>query len=160
MDGGETARTAETGTILTNLRLVVVLEAIAQAGVPVTPTEVNARLGLPKPTIHRLFATLEEEGFVQRDMDGRSCSPGRRLRVMSSQVLSSVRIRTTRRAILRRLSEEIDETCNLALPGRDAMIHVERVETQWPLRIQLPIDTRVPLACTASGKVHLGSLRR
>ena len=154
MDGGEG------GQIPTNLRLLVALEAMAEAGVPVTPTEVNARLGLPKPTIHRLFATLEEEGFVQREIDGRTYSPGRRLRVLSSRVLSSLRIRTARVAILRRLSEEIGETCNIALPGRDAMIYVERVETQWPLRIQLPIGTRVPLPCTASGKVYLASLRR
>lgn len=159
MDGGETAG-PEGGTIPTNLRLLMVLEAMAEAGVPVTPTEVNARLGLPKPTIHRLFSTLEEEGFVQRDLDGRSYSPGRRLRVMSSQVLSSLRIRAARHAILRRLSEEIGETCNVALPGRDAMIYVERVETQWPLRIQLPIGSRVPFHCTASGKLYLSTLRR
>ncbi len=159
MDGGGDAG-AEGGTIPTNLRLLMVLEAMAEAGVPVTPTEVNAGLGLPKPTIHRLFATLEEEGFVQRDIDGRSYSPGRRLRVMASQVLSSLRIRTARQAILRRLSEEIGETCNIALPGRDAMIYVERVETHWPLRIQLPIGTRVPFYCTASGKVYLSTLRK
>lgn len=148
------------GAIPTNLRLLMVLEAMAEAGVPMTPTAVNERLGLPKPTIHRLFATLEQEGFVQRDLDGRSYSPGRRLRVLSSQVLSSLRIRTARHAILRRLSEEVGETCNIALPGVDAMIYIERVETQWPLRIQLPIGTRVPFHCTASGKVYLASLRR
>ena len=58
----------------------MVIEEIARAGVPVTPTDVNAAIGLPKPTIHRLFATLEEEGFLQRDMDGRTYSPGPRLR--------------------------------------------------------------------------------
>jgi DNA-binding IclR family transcriptional regulator len=161
LDGAEAAEPdAEGGTIPTNLRLLLALEAMAEAGVPVTPTEVNAEIGLPKPTIHRLFATLEEEGFVQRDLDGRSYSPGRRLRVLTSRVLSSLRIRTARLAILRRLSEEIGETCNIALPGRDAMIYLERVETQWPLRIQLPIGSRVPFHCTASGKLHLSGLRR
>lgn len=158
MDGGEATR--EGGTIPTNLRLLLVIEAMAEAGVPVTPTEVNARLGLPKPTIHRLFATLEAEGFVQRDIDGRSYSPGRRLRVLSSQVLSSLRIRAARHAILSRLSREVGETCNIALPDRDAMLYIERVETQWPLRIQLPIGSRVPFHCTASGKLHLSTLRR
>jgi DNA-binding IclR family transcriptional regulator len=149
----------EKGAIPTNLRLLMVLEVMAEAGVPMTPTAVNERLGLPKPTIHRLFTTLENEGFVQRDIDGRSYSPGRRLRVMSSQILSSLRIRSARTAVLRRLSEEVGETCNIALPGVDAMIYIERVETQWPLRIQLPIGTRVPFHCTASGKVYLASLR-
>lgn len=147
-------------TIPTNLRLLLVIEEIARAGVPVTPTEVNAALGLPKPTIHRLFATLEEEGFLQRDMDGRTYSPGPRLRSMAGGILSSLRIRTARQAILQRLSREIGETCNIALPDRDAMTYLERVETQWPLRIQLPIGTRVPFYCTASGKMYLSTLAR
>lgn len=145
-------------TIPTNLRLLLVIEQIARAGVPVTPTEINAEIGLPKPTIHRLFATLEEEGFLQRDLDGRTYSPGPRLRAMAGGILSSLRIRAARLAILERLSREIGETCNISLPDREAMRYLERVETEWPLRIQLPIGTRVPFYCTASGKMYLGSL--
>lgn len=150
----------DSATIPTNLRLLMVIEEIARAGVPITPTEVNATLGLPKPTIHRLFSTLEEEGFVQRDLDGRSYSPGPRLRVLAGGILSSLRIRTARQAILKRLSHTIGETCNITLPDRESMIYLERVETEWPLRIQLPIGTRVPLYCTASGKMYLSSLAR
>ena len=145
-------------TIPTNLRLLLVLEEVARVGVPVTPTEVNAHLGLPKPTIHRLFATLEDEGFLQRDIDGRAYSPGRRLRAMATGVLSSLRIRAARLAVLRKLSDEVGETCNIALPDRDSMIYLERVETEWPLRIQLPVGTTVPFYCTASGKMYLSTL--
>lgn len=145
-------------TIPTTLRLLHVIEALSEAGDPVTPTEINQRLGLPKPTIHRLFATLEAEGFIQRDIDGRRFSPGLRARTMSAGILSSLRIRTARTAILGRLAEDIGETCNIALADRDAMIYLDRVETKWPLRIQLPIGTRVPFFCTASGKLYLSSL--
>lgn len=136
----------------------MVIEQIASAGVPVTPTEVNAQIGLPKPTIHRLFSTLEEQGFLQRDMDGRTYSPGPRLRTMAGGILSSLRIRTARQAVLKKVSRAIGETCNIALPDRDCMTYLERVETEWPLRIQLPIGTRVPFYCTASGKMYLSSL--
>jgi len=112
------------GAIPTNLRLLLVIEEIAKAGVPVTPTEMNRVLNLPKPTIHRLFATLEAEGFIQREIDGREYSPGLRLRTLSADILSSLRIRTARMAILTRLSEQIGETCNIALPERDGMIAV------------------------------------
>jgi DNA-binding IclR family transcriptional regulator len=154
--------TDDTGTpqnIPTNLRLLLLIEEVAQAGVPVTPTEINSRIGLPKPTIHRLFATLEAEGFLQRDIDGRSYSPGARLRRMSVNVLSSLRIRTARVAVLNALALEVGETCNIATPDRDAMIYLDRVETKWPLRIQLPIGTAVPFHCTASGKMYLSTLR-
>jgi DNA-binding IclR family transcriptional regulator len=142
-----------------SLRLLLILETIAKAGVPVTPTEVNQLLSLPKPTIHRLFATLEAEGFIQREIDGRGYAPGLRLRRMSTGILSSLRIRTARIAILTKLAEEIGETCNIALPDRDAMIYLDRIETKWPLRIQLPIGTRVPFYCTASGKMYLSTLQ-
>lgn len=145
-------------TIPTNLRLLLLLEEIARAGVPTTPTEVNEVLGLPKPTIHRLFHTLEEEGFLQRDIDGRSYAPGTRLRKLSSNVLSSSRVRMVRLAILNALADEIGETCNIAVPERHAMVYLDRVETKWPLRIQLPIGTTVPFHCTASGKMYLSSL--
>ena len=144
--------------IPTNLRLLLVLEAMAKAGVPVTPKEVNQSLGLPKPTIHRLFSTLENEGFIQREIDGRGYSPGLRLRTMSTGIISSLRIRTARVAVLSKLADEVGETCNIALPDRDAMIYLDRVETKWPLRIQLPIGSRVPFYCTASGKMYLSSL--
>ncbi len=145
-------------TIPSSLRLLAILEEVASAGQPLTPTEANTRLQLPKPTIHRLFATLEDEGFLQRDIDGRGFAPGHRLRALSGGVLSSLRIRTARLTILRNLSARIGETCNLSLPGREAMVYLERVETEWPLRIQLPIGSKVPFYCTASGKMYLSTL--
>ena len=148
------------GQIPTNLRVLLLLEEVANSGVPITPTEVNSRVGLPKPTVHRLFATMEREGFLQRDIDGKSYSPGPRLRRFSINVLSSLRIRTARLAVLSALAEEIGETCNIATPDRDSMIYLDRVETKWPLRIQLPIGTTVPFHCTASGKMYLSTLRR
>ena len=150
---------SENQNIPTNLRLLLLLEEVAASGVPVTPTEVNSRLGLPKPTVHRLFSTLEDEGFLQRDIDGRSYSPGARLRRLSVNVLSSLRIRAARVAVLNALAHEVGETCNIATPDRDAMVYLDRVETKWPLRIQLPIGTTVPFHCTASGKMYLSSLR-
>ncbi len=147
-------------TIPTNLRLLLVLEEIAACGEPITPTDVNQRIGLPKPTIHRLFATLEAEGFLQREVDGRSYSPGPRLYRLATGVLSSVRLRTARLAVLRSLSESLGETCNLAIPDREGMTYIDRVETKWPLRIQLPVGSRIPFHCTASGKLYLSSLRK
>ncbi len=145
-------------TIPTNLRLLLLLEELARQGVPITPTAANEVLGLPKPTVHRLFHTLEQEGFVQRDIDGRSYAPGQRLRKLAVNVVSSSRVRMVRQTILNALAEEVGETCNIAMPERHAMVYLDRVETKWPLRIQLPVGTEVPFHCTASGKMYLSSL--
>lgn len=147
------------GQIPTNLRLLVLLEEVAKAGVPVTPSAIKDSLNLPKPTLHRLFHTAEASGYLQRDIDGRSYGPGPRLRRLSVNTLSSQRVRMIRLTILSRVAAEIGETCNIATPDRDGMTYLDRVETHWPLRIQLPVGTQVPFHCTASGKMYLASLR-
>ena len=38
------------------------------------------------------------------------------------------------------------------------MTYLDRVETDWIFRIELPIGSRVPFHCTASGKCFLASL--
>lgn len=144
--------------IPTNMRLLLVLEEVAKSGRPVTPTDINQILRLPKPTIHRLWATLEEEGFLVRDADGRSSVPGPRLKSLSSGVLSSLSIAAPRHAILSALAQDVGETCNITVPNGREMVYLDRVETEWPLRIQMPVGTRVPLHCTAAGKLYLASL--
>ncbi len=145
--------------IPTNLRLLLILEEVARRGVAVKPSDLIDALGLAKPTIHRLLQTAEAEGFLQRDLDGRSYGPGPRLRQLSLNTVSSEHLRTARLAIIRGVADEIGETCNLAIPDREGMIYLDRVETKWPLRIQLPIGTQVPFHCTASGKMYLSTLR-
>lgn len=149
----------EKGQIPTNLRLLIILEEVARVGKPMSAAALSDALELPRPTMHRLLATAEEQGFLQRDVDGRSYGPGRRMRKLAASTLSSQRIRTERLMIMKRLAEAVGETCNLAAPGRHGMIYLDRVETHWPLRIQLPVGTQVPFHCTASGKMYLASLR-
>lgn len=143
-----------------NLRLLVILEEVARRGVAVRPADLIDTLGLAKPTVHRLLQTAEAEGFLQRDLDGRSYGPGPRLRRLAVNTISAEHLRTARLAILRGVADEIGETCNLAIPDREGMIYLDRVETKWPLRIQLPIGTQVPFHCTASGKMYLSTLRQ
>ncbi|WP_417713455.1 IclR family transcriptional regulator [Pseudophaeobacter arcticus] len=145
--------------IPTNLRLLLIVEEVARRGVAVKPAQLVEALGLPKPTLHRLLQTAEEEGFLQRDLDGRSYGPGPRLRALAVNTISSEHLRTARLTILKAVAEEIGETCNLATPDREGMTYLDRVETKWPLRIQLPIGTQVPFHCTASGKMYLSTLR-
>ena len=145
--------------IPTNLRLLLLVEEIAKAGTPLKPMQLADALGLPKPTIHRLLQPAEAEGVRPRDLDGRSYGPGPRLRQIAVHTMSSERLRTGRLAILKAVAEEIGETCNLATPDCEGMTYLDRVETKWPLRIQLPIGTQVPFHCTASGKMYLSTLR-
>jgi len=140
-------------------RSLAILEKIAEAGRPLTPTELNADLSLPKPTIHRLCTMLRHEGYLQRSIDGRGLTAGPKLSAMALDVVAGAGgQRAALHAILEELAETVGETCNINVPDGNAMRYIDRVEARWPLRLQLPVGTRVPLHCTASGKLFLSSL--
>ncbi|NCX55481.1 MAG: IclR family transcriptional regulator, partial [Rhodobacterales bacterium] len=63
-----------------------------------------------------------------------------------------------RRQILLNIANKVKETVNFVVPEASGMNYIDRVETDWAFRIQLPIGTNVPFHCTASGKCFLASL--
>jgi len=148
----------EAGDSPPSLRYLLILEVLAAEARPMTPTEINALLKLPKPTIHRLVRNLEELGWLSRHLDGRSYLPGPRLRQMMQGLMRAASHAMPRREILLRLNALVGETCNLSIPDDGAMLYVDRVETQWPLRIALQVGSRVPLHATSAGKACLGSM--
>lgn len=156
----ENAQQTNAGRAPTGVRSIYILEVLATTRTPMTPTEINAILRLPKPTIHRLCQRLESEGFLEKDLDGKRYVPGSRLRNISASVTGFASFAQPRHAVLQRLSEQVGETCNITIPDRAGMLYLDRVETRWPLRIQFPIGDQVPFHCTASGKLYLSSLRK
>jgi DNA-binding IclR family transcriptional regulator len=144
--------------IPTNLRMLLIMEVVGESGDPISPAEIGRRIGLPKQTIHRLCNTLVKEGFLVHDPAWKGLRPGQRGRNMASSVLSNSRDHMARHQVLMGLSRAVGETVNFVMPEDDGMSYRDRVETDWALRIQLPIGTHVPFHCTASGKVFLASL--
>ena len=146
--------------IATNLRTLMILEVLGKNNKAMTATEINASLGLPKQTVHRLCATLEKENFLARHVNSKKYLPARRLRDLGAGLLYSSRDHIIRRQILKTVAEQVKETVNFAVPEDNGMSYVDRVETDWAFRIQLPIGTNVPFHCTASGKCFLSSLNK
>jgi DNA-binding IclR family transcriptional regulator len=146
--------------IATNLRTLLILEVLGKNNRAMTATEINASLRLPKQTVHRLCATLEKENFLTRQGNSKRYLPARRLRDLGAGLLYTSRDHITRRQILKQVAEQVGETVNFAVPEDNGMSYIDRVETDWAFRIQLPIGTNVPFHCTASGKCFLSSLSK
>lgn len=144
--------------IPTNLRTLMILEVLGQSDRAMTATEINEKLGLPKQTVHRLCTTLERNGFIVRQGNSRRYQPSRRLRLLGSGLLHSSRSHIVRRQILLDVARDVGETVNFVVPADDGMSYIDRVETDWAFRIQLPIGSHVPYHCTASGKCFMASL--
>jgi len=140
------------------LRAVGVLEALVAAERPASLAELTATSRLPKPTLYRMLAMLEAANLVAREPGARRYAPGPRLAALGRNVMLNGSLRTERRVILARLVEEIGETCNFTMLDGGAVVYLERVEAAWPLRMILSSGSRVPLHCTASGKLLLALL--
>ncbi|WP_420860309.1 IclR family transcriptional regulator [Algirhabdus cladophorae] len=144
--------------IPTNLRTLLILEALGKSDDPMTPTQINEHIGLPKQTVHRLCTTLEEEGFLTREADGKHLRPSRRARQMGFGLLHASHHHIVRHQVLADLAASVGETVNFVVPEDTGMHYLDRVDTGWPFRIQLPVGSNVPFHCTASGKAFMASL--
>ncbi|MGB5329269.1 MAG: IclR family transcriptional regulator [Gammaproteobacteria bacterium] len=141
-------------------RVLDILDTVAASPKPLSATEINDVLNLPKATAHRLCSELEAYGYLLKRINGKSYQPGNRLYDVAVGVLANSRFSASRQAILTALSEKVGETCNIAYPDGLYMAYSDRVETKAPLRLQFSIGMRVPLYCTASGKLYLSTLSK
>lgn len=141
-----------------SIRVIALLEEIARADAPLTANEIADRADLPKATVYRLCDQLLEGGLIQRQISGRGFICGPALLNLAQSVQANQLQYSARHATLERVAREIGETCNLSVPDRLSMNYWDRVETEWPLRLQLPVGTSVPLHATASGKLFLASM--
>jgi IclR family transcriptional regulator, acetate operon repressor len=140
------------------LRAFSILEIVARVDRPAPLSEIVELVRLPAPTVFRILSMLEAAGLVQREPGGKTYSVGHRLARFGLDIMTNNSVRAERRAILRRVVDEIGETCNLAMFGGDEIIYIDRVETDWQLRADLKPGSRVPLHCTSSGKLFLSQM--
>ena len=138
-------------------RALAIIEAVSKAERPLSPADLCYQLDIPKPSVHRLISQLEGDGYLQTSMRG-LIVPGDRLHGMALGILYSSRFKALRQAILQKLTDEIGETCGIAIPNGTEMIYYDRVQTDWPLQIHLQVGSHTPSWCTASGKLYLSSI--
>ncbi len=140
------------------LRLLALLERIAAKDLGVTLQALVDETGLPKATLHRMLAQLESAAFLQRGADGRQYRAGTRTRRFAESLLFHSVHHGARHAVLRHLVGEIGESCNLTALSGSEVVYLDRVETPAPLRFYLQAGSRVPVHCSASGKVLLAQM--
>lgn len=150
----------ETDSSSATLRAFAVLEVIVRADCPVSLTDIAHAVGLPKPTVFRILGTLDSGGLVFREPGGKEYTAGNRLADFGLSVMMNNSVRALRRTIVARVAGQIGETCNLTFLAGEQVVYVERVETRWPLKVELGTGTRVPLHCSSSGKLFLSMMTR
>jgi DNA-binding IclR family transcriptional regulator len=141
------------------LRVLRLIEHLANATQPLTLSQLASRLDVPKATMMRTLEHLQRHGYVLRTpFDGGAYVPGTAATRLALAALRNNALIRVSRATLGKLVATTGETCNLVVPEGNNVVYVDRVETEEPLRLQLPPGTRAPMHCTASGKLFLSHL--
>lgn len=150
-----TTRDQASGAVPKALR---VLEAVAAGKRPMSIAEIAAALDIPQPTAHRIVGLLEQLGFVGREPGRRRVVEGARLVSLGLNALQAAASNGMRHAVLAALAKKTGESCNLGVMANGHVVYIDRVESQWPLGLRFEPGSRVPLHCTAIGKLLLSRL--
>jgi DNA-binding IclR family transcriptional regulator len=140
------------------LRAFAILEQVARAPVPQSLDDVTQAMGLPKPTVYRILNMLHASGLLLREQGTKRYSAGPRLIAFAIDLWRNRALRAPWRRALEVAVGVIGESCNLTVLQDNQVLYLDRVETSHPLRLHLETGTRVPLHCTASGKLFLSQM--
>lgn len=148
--GRRAAAPAETNSALK--KSLSVLDLFVRQNDPLSQVEVAARMGISRQAAHRLLRQLEDNGLLLRLPEDRYVL-GPRMRRLAVEALSGANPMAPVRAILEDVVAKVEETCNLGMIDGHELVYIDRVECNWPLRVPLRPGSRVPLHCTAMGKL-------
>ena len=99
-------------------------------------TEIAGRTGLPKSTVARLLATLEELGAVEQVADGSDYQLGTRLVEICGPVDADRQLASTMRPHLERLSMQLGEAAGFGVPSRHSVRVLSQVESPNPVQVR------------------------
>ncbi|WP_433443943.1 IclR family transcriptional regulator [Nonomuraea sp. CA-141351] len=135
------------------LNALRVLEEVAIRQ-PAGVGELARVLGLPKSTVQRSLRTLHDAGWI-RPAAGEVTRWQVTIKALQVGRRAELGLRDAAMPVMEELRQRTGETIHLMVPEGDAVVLIERLETDKPLRIVLPLGIRLPLHASANGKAVL-----
>ncbi len=137
-------------------RSFAILDHVAASHAPVDVLDIIASLKLPKATAYRLVDWFLGRGYLAREPGRKRLIVGPRLTNLAFGVLSASMRNDAPHLVLQRLVRTLNETCNIGTLLNGEVVYLDRVEAEhWPLRLHYSSGSRVPLHCSAIGKLFL-----
>src|SRR5437868_12818535 len=129
-------------------RTVGLLRLLASAdGRGMRLKDIADAVGLPRPTAHRMLASLIAEGMVERDQGAKHYRLGLDLFVLAARAGNPINLRELCRPALLRLTGSLGETIFLLVRSGFDAVCIDRTAGPLPLRT---------FTCDIGGSVMLG----
>ena len=141
-------------------RGLLLLEKLAEAGGPLTLSEVAKAMEMTLPTAYRFLYTLQAIDLIEKEADRKAYRITPKVLKLGYGVFKSSELWNTAHPHLLRASQKYGETFNLAVLEKDQILYIDRVKTQSILTINLEIGSKLPAYCTSMGRVLLAWLPR
>lgn len=122
-------------------------------------TELADRAGITKSAAQRFTHTFEVLGYLRRDSAKRWRLTPRALE-FGTYYLASDPLLERANPHLNELNHECGESVNLSQPDGTEMVYMARFTANRRFFIHMPIGTRIPMYCAASGRAYLSTLPR
>ena len=133
-------------------RAFAILDEVAQR--PAGVTAIAERVRLPKSTVARLLATLEDVDAVER-FAGAQWRIGPGVAALSSAVSQERSLISIARPFLTDLVADLGEDAGLGVPDGNEILYVDQVESDNPVQVRDWTGTRAPMHAVPSGLVLL-----
>jgi DNA-binding IclR family transcriptional regulator len=140
-------------------RTLDIFELLATEPTGLTISEISARLGYARSSVHALVHTLRSKGYLAYEPDGRF-QLGVRLIHLGLNVVDRLEIRTAARDRLERLVAQTDHTALLVVPEAGEILYVDKIVSDAR---GVRADPRMsslghPLHCSSVGKALLAAV--
>lgn len=118
--------------------------------------EISRRVNLPKSTVFRLLATLEEGELISQNPETGTYRLGIGLLVLANNAMISTDLQRVVRPYLRQLAKDLNETVTLSvLDGKD-VVNLELFASPERLIMRVGwVGRRMPIHATSSGRAIL-----
>lgn len=116
--------------------------------------EISRKTHLAKPTVYRFLLTLQALGYVRRD-ERDQWAITLKLFNTGSRALDHLDLYSAARPVAHDLADQLGETVHMGVLEAEAAVYVLKIESKFTIRMFSRVGRRIPLHCTAIGKVLL-----
>lgn len=139
-------------------RTLLILEAAGQREGGMSNADFSRKLKIPKSSASYILRTLEQHGYLRRDLEDGKYRLGMKVLSLSRAALSGVDIREAALPIMKHLVDQIHITTHLAILDHGEAVYVEKVEAPSFIKMDTWIGRRMEVHSTAVGKALLAYL--
>jgi DNA-binding IclR family transcriptional regulator len=133
-----------------------IIDLLASQG-DISVSQVAASLEISRASSHRFLLTLRDLGYVEKNKVGRFRLSFKVLE-LGMKKLEGFEIRHTVKPFMQEIALAFGETVNFGHWDRNAIVHLDKINSKEILRIDAGIGAIAPAYCTGLGKAILAFL--